>query len=235
MCRKKSNQITAILKLLEQLETRGHIITLDAMGTQTKIAQDIISKGADYILALKDNQGKLHQKALDQFHFAANQIKMDKSERWNLHTTTENSNGRITTRKVAVTNDIEWMDGGIRGRWDGLNNLIMVESSVTTINTEKVSKQRRFYISSLDTSAEKFQGMIRNHWSIENQYHWGLDTLFREGHNQTNAKRAAQNLGILRRIVLNTLKNDKTLTNKSLPKKDFMLSGILNIVNKSYP
>ena len=215
----KSNEITAIPKLLEQLELNGHVVTLDAMGTQTKIAQDIINKGADYILALKGNQGKLHQEALDQFHFAVTQIKMEKSEKWDLHSMVEKSNGRITTRRIAVTNDVEWMDSEIRGRWAGLKSLIMVESSVTALDTHKITKQKRFYISSLDSSAEEFQAMIRSHWSIENQCHWVLDTLFREDHNQTNAKRAAQNLGILRRIVLNILKQDKVLVKKSLPKK----------------
>lgn len=223
----KSNEITAIPKLLDQLELKGHVVTLDAMGTQTKIAQNIIDKEADYILALKGNQGSLHQEALDQFHFAVTQIKMEKSERWDLHSTIEKANGRITTRRIAVTSDVEWMDSEIRGRWAGLKSLIVVESSVTALDTKKVTTQKRFYISSLDSSAEEFQSMIRNHWSIENQCHWVLDTLFREDHNQTNAKRAAQNLGILRRIVLNILKVDKVLAKKSLPKKRMHAFGNL--------
>lgn len=223
----KSNEITAIPKLLEQLKLKGHVVTLDAMGTQIKIAQDIIDKEANYILALKGNQGKLHQEALDQFHFAVTQIQMEKSNRWDLHSTVEKSNGRITTRKVAVTSDLEWMDSEIRSRWIGLKSLIMVESSVTALDSKKVTKQKRFYISSLDATAEDFQAMIRGHWSIENQCHWVLDTLFREDHNQTNAKRAAQNLGILRRIVLNILKYDKVLTKKSLPKKRMHAFGNL--------
>ena len=225
---KKSNEITAIPKLLEQLEIRGHVITLDAMGTQTKIAHAIVDKEADYILAVKGNQGSLHQEVLDQFHFAVTQVKLDKSEKWDFHSTIEKSNGRITTRKIAVTNDVEWMDRDIRSRWVGLKSLIVIDSSVTTIDTEKITKQRRFYISSLDSSAREFQSMIRNHWSIENQCHWVLDTLFREDHNQTNAKRAAQNLGILRRIVLNILKHDKILGNKFLPKKRMHAFGDLS-------
>jgi len=214
----KSNEITAIPKLLEQLEIRGHVITLDAMGTQCSIAENIQSRGADYILALKGNQGSLHDEVIDQFHFATTQIKMEKSKKWSLHSDTEKSHGRITTRKIAVTNELEWMDTTIRNRWCGLKSLIMVESTTTTLKGEQTKTQKRFYISSLDRPAEDFQTMIRDHWSVENSCHWVLDTVFREDHNQTHAKLAAKNLGILRRIVLNMLKVDKKLK-VSLPKK----------------
>ena len=125
---KKSNEIPAIPKLLERLDIKGHIVSVDAMGTQTAIATKIKEKKADYIMALKRNQGALHSEVIDQFHFAKTQIKCEKSEAWSLHEEVEKANGRVCTRRVAVTNQLDWMFPSIRKRWNGLSSLIAIET-----------------------------------------------------------------------------------------------------------
>src|SRR6056297_3689294 len=214
----KTNEIDAIPKLLELLSLEGQIVTIDAMGTHTHIAQAIVDQQADYILALKGNQGNLHKEVVDQFHFATTQLDLAKSTHWSSHTDTEKAHGRITTRRVVSTSNLDWMDNEIRVRWKGLRSVVMVESETTDLGEKKPTRHARFYISSLDCGAEEFQRHIRLHWSIENQCHWVLDTAFREDHNQTYKAHAAKNLGALRRIVLNLLKIDSS-RQKSIPKK----------------
>jgi predicted transposase YbfD/YdcC len=208
----KSNEITAIPHFIELLALAGQIITLDAMGTH--IAGAIIDKQADYILALKGNQGNLYKEAQDQFHFALRNLDLAHSEGWSVDRRIEKSNGRIVTRTVTVNHRLDWMDTEIRGKWQNLSSLIHVETLSTQLDSDEV----RHYISSLDGPASAFQSHIRQHWSIENSCHWVLDTVFREDHNQTYIGNAAKNLGTLRRIVLNLLKIDPSNT-RSLPKK----------------
>ncbi len=215
---KKSNEIPAIPLLLEQLEIKGHVISVDAMGTQTAIAKKVKDKGADYLMALKRNQGTLHNEAIDQFHFATTQVAQEKSKAWSLCEQTEKANGRVCTRRVAVTNELDWMSRSVRKKWNGLQCLIMIESETYCLSSMKTSKQKRFYISSLDGCAETFQSLVRQHWSIENGCHWVLDTLYREDHSQVRVKNAARNFAVLRRLAQNILKLDKTI-NKSLPMK----------------
>ena len=214
----KSNEITAIPHLIEVLALSGQIITLDAMGTHTHIAEAIIEKKADYILALKGNQGNLHKEAQDQFHFAIRNLDLQHSEGWSHDQRIEKSNGRIVTRSVTVNHRLDWMDTEIRGKWRNLRSLIHVETQTTQLDSDEIRREVRYYISSLDEPASAFQSHIRQHWSIENSCHWVLDTAFREDHNQTYVRHAAKNLGALRRIVLNLLKIDLT-DNRSLPKK----------------
>ena len=214
----KSNEITAIPKVLEAIDLAGHIVSCDAMGTQRAIASQIKEQKGDYLMALKGNQGSLHKEVIDQFDFASKQINLNLSEHWDYHETLEKSNGRITKRSVAVTSELAWMDQNIRRRWEGLSSLIMVETQTTTLESDKVVKQRRYYISSRVANASDFARWIRAHWSIENGCHWSLDTNFQEDHNQTKAGNLAKNLGIVRRIVLNLLKSDETVK-KSLKRK----------------
>ncbi len=215
---KKSNEIPAIPKLLDQLELKGHVISVDAMGTQKAIATKIKEKGADYLMALKRNQGALHGEVIDQFHFAKTQIQREKSESWSIHKDVNKGNGRVTTRRIAVTNNLDWMQPSIRKSWDGLQSLIAVEAETYQMTTKKMTKHTRFYISSLDEPASELQKLIRQHWSIENGCHWVLDTLYREDHSQVRVKNAAKNFAILRRIALNLLKIDESVK-KSLPMK----------------
>lgn len=216
--RKKSNEIPAIPRLLEKLELKGHVVSVDAMGTQTAIAKKIKDKEADYLMALKRNQGTLHDEVIDQFHFASTQIAREKSEGWSLNEKVEKSHGRVTTRRVAVTDQLDWMLPSIRKKWSGLRTLVMIETETYCLSSKKTTTQKRFYISSLSDDAERFQKLIRQHWSIENSCHWVLDTLYREDHSQIRSENAARNFGVLRRMAHNILKSDKSLK-KSLPMK----------------
>jgi predicted transposase YbfD/YdcC len=195
-------------------------------GLPACIAEAIIEKKADYILALKGNQGNLHKEAQDQFHFAIRNLDLQHSKGWSYDQRIEKSNGRIVT--VTVNHRLDWMDSEIRGKWRNLRSLVHVETQTTQLDSDEVRREVRYYISSLDEPASAFQSHIRQHWSIENSCHpppprlrrtgWVLDTVFREDHNQTYIGHAAKNLGALRRIVLNPLKIDLTDT-RSLPKK----------------
>ena len=215
---RKSNEIPAIPRLFEQLDMEGHLISVDAMGTQTSIAADIREKGADYLMAVKRNQGSLHDEIVDQFHFATTQSVKDRSAAWDLSQKVEKANGRVTTRRIAVTSQLDWMLPSIRKRWRDLTTLIMVESESYDISEKKTHRQKRFYISSKAASAEEFSGWIRSHWSIENGCHWVLDTLYREDHSQVRVANAVKNFAILRRIAHNLLKADHS-SKKSLPMK----------------
>lgn len=223
----KSNEITAIPKLLELLDLEGHLVTIDAMGTHTHIAQQILEAGGDYLLALKGNQGNFHKEVIDHFDFALRQLNVIRATGWSVSQEREKSHGRITTRTVVSTNLLDSLDREIRDKWKGLKTIIVVESESEATGTGKNRRpEKRYYISSREADADEFQKAIRLHWSIENQCHWVLDTAFREDHNQTYKNNAAKNLGTLRRIVLNILNDDNSIL-KSIPKKRF--EALLNI------
>ena len=223
----KSNEITAIPKLLKMLSLEGHLVTIDAMGTQTHIAQAIIDKKADYLLALKENQGLFHKEVIDHFDFAFRQVDFKNSKNWSVSQTVEKSHDRHTTQTVLSSNFLDWMDSDIRSKWPSLKNIIVVENETIEVKSNKVrAREKRYYISSCDLKAKDLQRAIRLHWGIENQCHWVLDTCFREDHNQTRSGNAAKNMSAARRIVLNILKADQSLK-KSLPKK--RLHALLDI------
>lgn len=215
---RKSNEIPAIPKLLDQLEMEGHLVSVDAMGTQTAIAGKIRERQADYLMAVKGNQSALHHEIVDQFHFATTQSVKEKGLSWETHEHVEKANGRVTTRRIAVTQQLDWMIPSIRKRWKDLTSLIMIESESYSITAKKTTTQKRFYMSSRDCSAEEFSGLIRQHWSIENSCHWVLDTLYREDYSQVRIANAVKNFAILRRIAHNLLKSEATVK-KSLPMK----------------
>lgn len=131
-------------------------------------------------------------------------------------------------RRVAVTNQLDWMRPSIRERWSNLSSLIMIESESYDVSSKKTTVQKRYFISSLHVSAEEFQSYIPEHWSIENSCHWILDTLYREDHSQVQAKNAVRNFAILRRMVHNLLKADTSIK-KSLPMKQMR-----TMANESY-
>ena len=216
---KKKNEIWAMEKILELLDLEGHTVTIDAMGAQRTFAETIIAKNANYLFALKGNQGSLHKEAIDHFHIALSHLKLESATGWSIHQDYETDHGRKTLCSIVATDRLDWMDPGIRSRWAGLKSLIVVENQTT----EKASGQRRrpekrYYLSSLPADAKELRETIRAHWKIENNCHWQLDTSFREDANQTRAGNAAKNLATVRRIVLNLLNQDSS-TIKSLPKK----------------
>lgn len=214
----KSNELTAIPGLLEMLALEGSVVTIDAAGTHTHIAEKIVDEGGHYILALKGNQGNLHKEVADQFHFADRQLDPTTSPCWSRHESVSKANGRITRRVVTATTDLQWIESALRGKWKGLASVVRVRTETTSLDDPALRRETRYYISSLRADAAEFGTLIRLHWSIENQCHWVLDTAFREDHNRTRSGHAAKNLGSLRRIVLNLIKLD-TSTKDSVPKK----------------
>lgn len=200
----KSNEITAIPQLLEALLLKGAVVTIDAMGCQQGIAQKIVQGGADYVLAVKDNQPGLCE-ALREL-FAAHDARGLKTVRFAAHTEIGKDHGRIETRRCVVSEDIQWL--AQRERWCGMRSVAMIES--TRQIGEHRSTERRYYISSLGADAKRLGEAIRGHWGIENSMHWVLDVAFGEDQCRVRVKNAAQNFAILRRIVINLLRADPT-------------------------
>ena len=203
----KSNEITAIPELLDALEIKGAVITIDAMGCQRNIAAQIAQGGADYVLGVKDNQPGLAE-AIRLWFDSTNAGTLDRPF-WD-DIQIEKDHGRIETRRCVVTNDVSWLQE--QGQhWTGLQSLVMVESTREIINgngTSTCSTERRYYISSLPAKAALLGHTVRAHWGIENSMHWVLDVAFREDDCRIRCGDAAQNFAILRRIALNLLKGD---------------------------
>jgi predicted transposase YbfD/YdcC len=200
----QSNEITAIPTLLQLLELSGRIVTLDAMGTQKEMAKTIIEQEADYVLALKGNQGTLHEDVALLFEWADTPPYQDR-----VHQTSETHNtghGREERRRTTVTNDI----AGLRGYEDGvgLQTIAMVEAWRTQGGA--VSYARRYYISSLGLDAKQLAESVRGHWAIENALHWVLDIACREDDSRIRKGHAPDNFSMLRHIALNLLKQEKT-------------------------
>ena len=196
----KSNEITAIPALLEVLDLKGCIITIDAMGCQRQIAETIINKGADYILALKGNQGHMLDDVEEAFKETVVEDKnMDRQQ--------EVNHGRIEKRCCRVIDDLDWVCK--KEEWKNLKSIIAIESERYHKHNGKTEQEVRYYISSLAADATKLNGAIREHWGIENKLHWSLDVVFGEDQSQKRAGNAAQNFSIITRIALNIIKNDK--------------------------
>jgi predicted transposase YbfD/YdcC len=198
----KSNEITAIPKLLNLLSIAGAAVTIDAMGCQKKIAKQIIDKKADYVLAVKDNQPTLHQEIID--FFARHQALGYKGRGYEFqqHEETNKGHGRIETRKYTAIDQILWMNSS--DGWHGLKSIVMVES--TRIINDKTSHEARYYISSLPSDIIKLSTAIRSHWSIENSLHWVLDVTFNEDQSRIRKGNAPQNIAMIRHVALNLLK-----------------------------
>lgn len=199
----KSNEITAIPHLLKLLDISGCIITIDAMGTQKKIAQTIIKKDADYVLALKENHKTLYTNTELFFR----KIRDMKAEDFSFdeYQTVDADHGRIETRKYIMTSDIDWLQE--KENWAGIKSVGMVEST-REINGKRGS-DRRYYISSLECDAKKFGDAVRSHWGIENSVHWVLDIAFREDESRIRKGSAPENFAAIRHIALNLLRNNK--------------------------
>lgn len=200
----KSNEITAIPKLLRLLEIKGCIVTIDAMGCQKHIAATIVGKEADYVLNLKANQPALHMQVEEYFKEA---LKAEfVGAPFDYHEEEGYEHGRYEIRRVWCTSDIAWLDQ--RTEWAGLRSIGMVEAE--RVVDANWSLEHRYYISSLaGDDAEQFAHAVRAHWGIESM-HWILDIAFREDDSRARKKNAAQNLALLRHIALNLLKNEKT-------------------------
>lgn len=200
----KSNEITAIPKLLDLLEIAGAIVSIDAMGTQTKIAKKIRDKEADYILALKGNHSDLHD---DIRLFLSAEV--DKAHTDNQITDSYQSidkgHGRIEQRTCYVSDQIDWPTA--REKWCDLKSIIAVESQISV--GEKTTCERRYFISSLSTNAQQIAQDIRSHWAIENSLHWVLDVTLNEDQSRVRRDHAPENMAMIRHMTLNMLRQAK--------------------------
>ena len=198
----KSNEITAVPALLRALELTGCVVTADALHCQKNTAREIVEADADYVLALKGNQGTAHQEikaALDDA-IARADPKLASFE------TIEKGHGRIEMRRYFQSADLDWFTD--KSEWEGLRSVGVVEA--TRDVDGKVSCERRYYLSSLPVDVALFARAVRGHWAIENNLHWVLDVVFGEDQSRARTGFAAANLGVARRLALNLLHQDQT-------------------------
>jgi predicted transposase YbfD/YdcC len=202
----KSNEITAIPKLLRLLDLKGHIVTIDAMGAQRDICQQITDQEGDYIISLKGNQGTLHDDVTRYL------LDPEVAKIVSIHEENDKGHGRLEQRTAYVTEKIEWLQE--LHEWPGLKSIGMVHTKVWKKGKEV--EERRFYISSLAEDARKLNEAARAHWGIENQLHWRLDVVFNEDKGCIRNDNAAENMDILRKWALNILHKAKEKPDQSI-------------------
>jgi len=209
----KGHEINTIQELLDILCVKGQIVTIDAIGTQTAIAEKIVKKQGDYVLAVKENQPLLHDEIRRYF---ADEVLREASEH---HATLEKARGQIEKREYWHTGAVGWLQGD--GKWAGLHSIGMTRNTLTALDgTQRVDE--RYFISSLPAGVKTFAQSVRGHWSVESM-HWHLDVTFREDANRTLEKTAAENLNIFRKWSLSVLKLLELGGKYSLKKKRFAL------------
>lgn len=204
----KENEIVAIPVLLRELNIKNTVVTIDAMGTQTEIAKQIISQKGDYVLALKGNQNTLYQDVKDYFS--------DKEfvDGCNYYKTVEKARSQIEVREYWQTDDISWLSQ--KAKWKGLKTIGMTKNTIEKDNVTTV--ETRYFIGSIGVDAKEFARCVRGHWKVES-FHWHLDVTFREDANHTLERQGALNLNIMRKwalVVLKQLEVRKTKTSMKL-------------------
>jgi len=193
----KSNEIVAIPALLDMMAIEGAVVTIDAMGCQRGIANKIIAKKADYIIALKGNQGTLHDHVKV---FAAEQKTNGfKNTTISRHETVDGEHGRIETRTTTMIHDVQWLQE--RHAWPGLKGVVIVESQRGIDG--KITRETRYYITSLSVPAQTIGPMIRDHWAIENSLHWVMDMVFRDDECRVRTDHAPANFTTLKHMANN--------------------------------
>ncbi len=198
----KSNEITAIPLLLARLQLTGALVTIDAMGAQTKIAQTILSRGADYLLALKDNQRSIADEVA-LFFDAPQQRALRPFE------TVDADHGRIETRRHWVSHDVAWLNGDRcapgEPRFPGLNAIAMVEASIE--RNGQVSTSRRFFLASLPLDDRLLARAVRAHWGIENRLHWVLDVVFHDDLMRLRTENGPKNMATVKHMAMNLIRD----------------------------
>lgn len=211
----KSNEITAIPKLLDLLSLEGALVKIDAMGCQKNITKKIRQKGGDYILALKENHKNLYT---DVKEFMDKEREEGfKNTSYDYYEDIDKGHGRIEIRKCYITDDVNWIEG--KADWEDFKTIAIIESK--RIEKDKETLEVRYFISNLEKEAKPFLEYVRSHWGIENKLHWVLDVVFREDDSRIRNTIAAENIAIIRHTVLNMLKKakDDKISIKRLRKK----------------
>lgn len=218
----KSNEITAIPKLLRILDLSGCIVTIDAMGCQKKIAEAITKAEADYVLSLKGNQGTTEREVRAFFDEL---IPPDPSmshpvvpAHVDYFQTIDGGHGRVETRRYWICDILDWYKD--KDKWAGLRSIAMVES-VRELNGTR-SYERRCFLASIEPDAQRFARACRGHWGVENPLHWVMDVTFREDESRARSANAAENLAALRRLAHNMLKSEKTQSKLSIRRRRLM-------------
>lgn len=209
----KSNEIVAIPRLVELLDLRGATVTIDAMGCQKAIASAIVAKGADYVLALKDNHPTLHAEVAEFFAHAEKSAWRDTAH--SSDETTDGGHGRVEVRRVLASDDIDWLDP--QGAWKGLRSIVMVERERAMGG--QTSSERAYYLTSRAANAAALGDIVRRHWSIENSLHWTLDVTFDEDRSRIRSKNGVQNFAALRKLALALLKRERSKAKLSVAQK----------------
>jgi len=210
----KSSEITAIPALLDTLDVRGATVTIDAEGCQKKIAAKIVDGGANYLLALKANQPTLHQEVVAYFEHAQQDRTIDATP-LATHETADKGHGRLETRRVSCSDDLEWMSE--RKHWKGLRTIVMVERE--RVIAGETSAEKAYYISSHAPDAARIGDLARRHWSIENELHWVLDMVFGEDQSRIRDRNAVTNLALLRKLALVLLEREQSDPRMSIKMK----------------
>lgn len=224
----KSNEIKAIPKLLKLLDIKSRIITIDAMGAQRAICDQIIGQEGDYVISLKGNQGTLHRDIKEYFQ------DRDCEEECSSFTEADKGHGRLEERIAWVTDKIDWLQK--EHKWPGLKSIGVVRSKVC--KGKKTTSEERYYISSLPADAERLNKAARAHWGIENKLHWRLDVVFNEDKSCIRNDNAAENSDILRKWALNITHKAKDKPDQSLKsvmrKNSMSFKHLLKSVNKIF-
>ena len=200
----KSNEITAIPQLLALLNLNGATVTIDAMGCQKEIAKAIVQRGGEYVLALKGNQGTLHEEVSEFFDDV---LARGLAAELDTHTSLEKGHGRIEERTAHLSKDVSWLRD--HAQWEGLSGVLCVERK-RTVNGHTTAERHYYICSGEKTTAQQAAKAVREHWSVENELHWTLDVAFHEDLSRARINNAAENLARLRRLALSILKQDKT-------------------------
>jgi predicted transposase YbfD/YdcC len=207
----KTNEITAVPKLLRQIDVKGCVVSLDAMGCQKKIAIAIRHAEADYLLSLKGNHGTLHGEVRDLF---ADPLALGAAKASGKVVARASSydkgHGRIEERHITVTDHLDWMEPKERRSWLDLRSLVHLRS-VRVMADGTRSEENRYWLTSLAPEADKLLELSRSHWSIENQCHWVMDVTYGEDGSRIRSGHAARNVSLLRRLAHNLLKHDQTV------------------------
>jgi predicted transposase YbfD/YdcC len=199
----KSNEIIAIPELLQLLDLKGAVVTIDAAGCQKNIAAQIVKQKADYVLSLRDNHPTFHQEVLRYFAHEKRGPTVFH------HQTTDGEHGRIEVRSVFTTADIDWFEE--KQLWPGLKTFVLIESERSSKTTGEIKHEARTYITSLDASdPARLAAMVRGHWGVENGLYWMLDVAFHEDQSLVRKDHAPRNLSLLRKLALMLVRREKT-------------------------